>query len=71
MLHGRSSLEILRAMLPASTVILAIDEHTACVLDLGTAQARVHGTGSVRVLRDAECHTLASDETFPISLLRK
>ncbi|MCC7368978.1 MAG: cysteinyl-tRNA synthetase [Chloroflexi bacterium] len=68
---GEARFETLRGMLPASTVILAIDEHTACVLDLGTEQARVHGMGSVRVLRDAECHTFAADETFPISLLRR
>ena len=62
--------EALRAMLPASTVILAIDEHTACVIDLGLDMARVHGAGTVSVLRGDEKHTFAADETFPLSLLR-
>lgn len=68
---GEARFTALRAMLPASTIILAIDEHTACVVDLGTHQARVHGAGAVRVLRDADVHTFAADETFPISLLRR
>ena len=68
---GAERFAILRAMLPSDTVILAIDEHTACVLDLGTEAARIHGAGSVRVLRGDETHTFAADETFPISLLRQ
>jgi cyanophycinase-like exopeptidase len=61
----------LRAMLPASTIILAIDEHTACVLDLGREEARVHGAGSVSVIRDGRAEAFAADETFPISRLRR
>lgn len=61
----------LRAMLPDSTVILTIDEHTACVLDLGTEQARVHGNGSVSVIRGEEQETFGADETFPLSRLRR
>ncbi|MGE3267287.1 MAG: cysteinyl-tRNA synthetase [Chloroflexota bacterium] len=68
---GEDRFTILRGMLPPETVILAIDEHTACVVDLGTEQARVHGAGSVRVLRGDETHTFPADETFPISLLRQ
>jgi cyanophycinase-like exopeptidase len=60
----------LRAMLPASTVILAIDEHTACVLDLGREEARVHGAGSVSVIRGEQAEAYGADETFPISRLR-
>ena len=39
----------LRSMLPSSTVVMSIDEHTACVLDLGREEARVHGAGTVSV----------------------
>lgn len=67
---GAVRFQALRAMLPASTVILAIDEHTACVIDLGRDEARVHGAGTVSVLRGDEVHTFAADATFPISLLR-
>ena len=68
---GADRFAALRAMLPASTVILSIDEHTACVVDLGRELARVHGAGSVSVIRNGESQTYAADETFPISLLRR
>jgi cyanophycinase-like exopeptidase len=61
----------LRSMLPAATVILAIDEHTACVVDLGREQARVHGAGSVSIIRDGQAQAFAADETFPLSMLRR
>jgi cyanophycinase-like exopeptidase len=61
----------LRSMLPAATVILAIDEHTACVVDLGREQARVHGVGSVSIIRDDRAQAFAADETFPLSMLRR
>jgi hypothetical protein len=60
----------LRSMLPTSTIILAIDEHTACVVDLGREHARVHGAGTVSVIRGDESQTFAADETFSLSLLR-
>ncbi len=67
---GADRFAVLRKMLPASTVILAIDEHTACVVDLGAEIARVHGAGSVSVIWGDEARAFAADETFPLSLLR-
>jgi len=68
---GNDRFNELRAMLPSETVILSIDEHTACVVDLGKEQARVHGNGSVSVIRDGEAQAFAADKTFPLSLLRR
>ena len=68
---GNDRFEELKAMLPAETVILAIDEHTACVVDLGREQARVHGNGSVSVIRDGKAEAFAADATFPLSMLRR
>jgi len=68
---GADRFSELRAMLPASTVILTIDEHTACVLDLGAEIARVHGNGSVSIIRGEEREIFAADETFPLSKLRR
>ena len=68
---GNDRFDELKAMLPAETMILAIDEHTACVFDLGREQARVHGNGSVSVIRDGEAQAFAADQTFPLSLLRR
>ncbi len=61
----------LRTMLPPETVILSIDEHTACVFDLGREEARVHGAGSVSIIRDDEAETYAADDTFSLSRLRR
>ena len=55
----------LQSMLPAETVILAIDEHTACVVDLGREQARVHGNGSVSVIRGDEAQAFARRRDVP------
>ncbi len=68
---GAERFSQLRAMLPDSTVILAIDEHTACVVDLGREEARVHGAGSVSVIRGDDAQAFAADQTFPMSLLRR
>jgi cyanophycinase-like exopeptidase len=68
---GADRFATLRSMLPDSTVILAIDEHTACVVDLGREEARVHGNGSVSVIRGDEAQAFAADQTFPMSLLRR
>jgi hypothetical protein len=40
-------------------------------LDLGREEARVHGAGTVSILRDEEPETYQPDETFPISRLRR
>jgi hypothetical protein len=68
---GAARFSELRAMLPPSAMILAIDEHTACVLDLGREEARVHGAGTVSILRDDEPEVYQPDESFPISRLRR
>jgi hypothetical protein len=44
---GAPRLERLEARLPETTVILGIDEHTACILDLARAECRVLGAGQV------------------------
>ncbi len=41
----------LEAALPSEAVVLGIDEHTACTLDLAQGQARVMGVGGVTVRR--------------------
>ncbi len=46
---GEPRLKILEQQLPFDVVILGIDEHTACVLDLPAQQAAVVGAGGVTV----------------------
>lgn len=47
---GAERFSRLLALLPGPTTILAIDEHTACLLDLDARTASVHGAGSARVI---------------------
>lgn len=46
---GESRFQQLESQLPADTVVLGIDEHTACLLDLSREQFRVMGAGNVTV----------------------
>ena len=56
----------LRRMLPPSTVVLGVDEHTACTLDLGAARAEVRGRGGVTILRGEETLRHEAGEGFPL-----
>lgn len=47
---GVERFETLRTLLPPSTTIIGIDEHTSCVIDLARGQCDVMGVGSVSVL---------------------
>ena len=67
---GTKRFERLREQLPSSTVILGIDEHTACVLDLAAERATVHGRGGVTILAGRNVVTHAAGETLPITALR-
>jgi cyanophycinase-like exopeptidase len=68
---GEARFVELRQQLPDSTVILGIDEHTACVLDLGAERATVYGAGGVTILRGAATEAHPAGESFPLSALRK
>lgn len=67
---GADRFRYLRRMLPRETVLLAIDEHTACVLDPERESARVSGAGTVTVIRGEEQGVFADTDVFPFSLLR-
>lgn len=48
---GMERFNRLRSMLPPTTTVLGVDEHTACVLDLADGQTEVRGRGSVSILQ--------------------
>lgn len=56
---GEPRLVLLEQLLPDSAVILGIDEYTACMLDLGSGDARVMGAGQVTI----RCK--GREKTFP------
>jgi len=67
---GAARFERLRAQLPSTAVVLGIDEHTVCVIDLHADLATVHGHGAVTVCRGSETTTYPSDASFPLAALR-
>ncbi|MFN8523678.1 MAG: cysteinyl-tRNA synthetase [Chloroflexota bacterium] len=66
---GAERFERLRAQLPASTAILGIDEHTACVVDLAHNCATVYGNGVVTVINGEAERTYKAGESFSLDEL--
>jgi cyanophycinase-like exopeptidase len=66
---GEIRFRALQALLPDDVAVLGIDEHTACVLDLGRGVAEVRGVGRVTVRRGGGERTFGKGERFPLSLL--
>lgn len=59
----------LRAMLPPSTTVLGIDEHSACIIDQAAGECLVLGAGGVTILQGETEQIFPSQSTFPLSLL--
>jgi hypothetical protein len=53
---GEARLTVLENMLPPSTVILGVDEYTACTLDLQAREFIVAGNGQVTVRHEGHAH---------------
>ena len=70
--HGFIGLERfmqLRALLPESTHILGIDEHTAVVLDFAAGVGRVMGRGAATLCYADQDDVVPSGEAFDLALL--
>lgn len=68
---GVERFERLIELLPDSTAVLGIDEHTACVLDFAAEQCLVLGQGGVTIRRGWREQTFPSAATFPFEALRR
>lgn len=66
---GVERMERLMAMLPPTTTLLGIDEHTAVVLDFVGGTAQVMGRGGATVRKGTEERVFSSGEAFPLTLL--
>lgn len=55
--------------LPADAIVLGIDEHTACTLDLAHGQAHVTGIGNVTVRRRGRERRFAAGDVFSLTQL--
>lgn len=66
---GRERFGRLLALLPRTTTVVGIDEHTALVIDLAAAQCQVLGRGGVTVLRAGEEQRFPAGTPFALSVL--
>jgi cyanophycinase-like exopeptidase len=67
---GEARWRLLETQIPPSTVVLGIDEHTACILRLDAQIAEVHGRGRVHVQRGSQEQSFAEGVSFSLDILR-
>ncbi len=67
---GAPRLELLERQLDPSTVILGVDEYTACIVDPAAQECLVMGAGSVTVRCQGREESFASGERFGLNRLR-
>jgi hypothetical protein len=67
---GQPRFDALEGLLPKSTVVLGVDEYTACILDLGRDECRVMGAGEVTIRRGGREETYDSGASFSLDHLR-
>jgi hypothetical protein len=67
---GEARFGALYAQLPSDVTVLAIDEHTGCILDFASGSMEVVGIGGAQVLREGRVRTLASGVSHALALLR-
>ena len=63
---GERRLAVMEKMLPPSHVVLGVDEHTACVIDLVARTATVAGLGVVTVRKLGRSVTFAAGSEVPL-----
>ncbi|MFO7684687.1 MAG: hypothetical protein R6V60_01215 [Desulfobacterales bacterium] len=67
---GKPRFDALAALLPKEVAIFGLDEHTACIIDLATEEARIAGIGRA-VLRTAEGEKIfEKGDRFAIDILK-
>jgi hypothetical protein len=67
---GEPRLRLLEESLPDSATILGIDEHTACIMDLGSRECQVMGVGQVTIRRKGREATYATGTAFDLDQLK-
>jgi cyanophycinase-like exopeptidase len=67
---GEPRFKELEVLLPSDVAILGLDEHTACLLDLETGEARVRGIGRVTLRRNTREMVFERGANFSLDVLR-
>jgi hypothetical protein len=56
-------------LLPPDAVVLGLDEHTSCIVDVNAETVRVRGQGELTVIRDGAERRHAAGEELPLTAL--
>lgn len=67
---GEPRFRMLESLLPTDALVLGIDEHTACIIDLDAEQVLVRGLGGVTVRRRGAERIFMRGERFSLAVLR-
>ena len=67
---GEPRLKVLESMLPDSVVILGIEEHTACIIDLTQEKCMVMGVGQVAIRYQGKERYFPNGTSFDLQELR-
>jgi hypothetical protein len=67
---GQERFDRLAGMLPEDVSLIGIDEHTACIIDFESAEARVKGLGEVLLRRGERELIFGKGDRFPIEALK-
>jgi peptidase E len=65
---GEPRFKQLTSKLPEEVSILGLDEHTACVIDLGREEITIKGIGTVTLRRRGLDVTFTKGESYPLSI---
>lgn len=67
---GGSRFKALESLLPDDVHLLGLDEHTACIIDLGTNEVRIQGIGGVTLRHTGRELRLRKSERLALDILR-
>ncbi|MBA3777987.1 MAG: hypothetical protein H0X16_01530 [Chloroflexi bacterium] len=67
---GRDRFERLRELLPPTTVVLGLDEHTSCILDPAAGTLDVRDWGVMTVLRGSDETIIPAGERASLDVLQ-
>jgi hypothetical protein len=66
---GGARFDALVSLLPDETGIIGLDEHTACIIDLGEGIVQIRGIGSVTIRQGGGERIFNRGEQFPLDIL--
>ena len=67
---GESRFKALESLLPEDVSVLGLDEHTACIIDLGRQVFSIRGIGSVTLRKQGRQRTFRKGDCLPLDVLR-